>query len=68
VRPCLLISGVNREITAVINVRFEVVLAPVVERVGKQEAAGTTTAIIDRRAREREFDAIGDCAVPVEVD
>ena len=61
-------SGIDRKIAGIIDVRFKVALTSAVERVGKQEATGAAASVIDRGARERQFHAIGDLTVSVEVD
>jgi hypothetical protein len=47
---------------------FEVVRGPVIEGVGEEESAAAAAAVIDGRAGERQFDAVGDLTISIEID
>src|SRR5262249_30839443 len=67
-RPHLGVIRINGGIAAVVNVRLEIFLAPAVEGVGEQEAAGGAAPVAHERAGWRQPDAAVDLAIPVEVD
>ena len=66
-RPLGQIFGIEGDVAVIVDVRLELVVAPVVERVGEQEAASRAAAVIDGHAGERRAHA-ADLAGAVHVD
>ena len=66
-RPLGQIFGIEGDIAVVVDVRLELLMAPVVKRVGEQEAARRAAPVVNGNAGQGRGDA-ADLAGSVHVD